>query len=130
MRLLLDTHTAVWAISDSERIPALAQRLITDPDNQVFVSAISVLEIAIKRRLGRASAPRMSAQDAIHAFVDTGFKMLDVTAAHAIAVEDLPRRHDDPFDLLLVAQALREPMRLLTHDRTLLAYSDTVIHFD
>lgn len=130
MRLLLDTHVAIWAISDSGRIPQPERRMLEDPANVVFVSAVSILEIAIKRRLGRASAPPMTTYEAMSAFASTNFAMLNVTAAHAAAVENLPLLHGDPFDRLLVAQALIEPLRLLTHDKMLASYSDTVICFD
>ena len=129
MRLLLDTHTAIWAISDSTRLPEYVLRMIADPSNESFVSAVSVLEIAIKRRLGRASAPQVSTTLALQTFAASDFAMLDVTATHAAALEDLPLLHGDPFDRLLVAQALTEPLRLLTHDRALARYSDTVIYF-
>ncbi len=129
MRLLLDTQTAIWAISDSTRLPEPILQTIANPANAIFVSAASVLEIAIKRRLGRASAPRVSTTKALQTFADSGFVMLEVTAAHAAAVETLPLPQADPFDRLLLAQALTEPLRLLTHDKTLARCSDTVIGF-
>lgn len=71
----------------------------------------------------------MTTEDALAAFAFTNLGLLDVTAAHAAAVESLPLLHGDPFDRLLIAQALHEPMRLLTHDRMLASYSDTVLCF-
>ncbi len=95
------------------------------------VSAISLWEIAIKRPLTRKGHGKMpvSAADALRYFRETGFSLLAVSADHAIAVEHLPRLHDDPFDRLLVAQALTEPLRLITGDAKVAAYSDTVILF-
>ncbi|MGH7022466.1 MAG: type II toxin-antitoxin system VapC family toxin [Caulobacteraceae bacterium] len=130
MRLLLDTHVALWATTEPERIPPAIADLIADTDNEVFVSAVSLWEIAIKRSLRRNPATMpISAADAQREFVAVDFAILNVTPEHAIAVETLPPLHGDPFDRLIVAQALTEPMRLVTHDAALSAYSDTVILF-
>ena len=104
--------------------------LIDDASNEVFIPSVTVLEIAIKTSLGRASAPPFTSKQAIDGFAAAGYRMLDVTAAHAAAVETLPHIHDDPCDRLLVAQAPTEPPRLPTHDETLARYGDTVICFD
>jgi PIN domain nuclease of toxin-antitoxin system len=129
VRLLLDTHFALWAILDSPRLPARARELIEDPDNQIVVSTASIWEIAIKHSLARGSPNDMaiSAREAIAYFHDAGFEMLDISVAHAAGVESLPALHDDPFDRMLVAQALATPLRLLTHDQKVAAYSDLVI---
>ncbi len=103
--------------------------MIADASNQVFVSAVNVWEIAVKRPLARRASPALSAEKAIAAFAAAGYTMLNVTAVHAAAVETLPLIHGDPFDRLLVAQALSEPLRLLTHDKALARYGDTVICF-
>ena len=129
MKLLLDTHVALWAVSALELLTQQGRGMIADETNQVFVSAVNIWEIAFKRPLSRRAPPAMSAQEAIAAFTVAGYTMLDVTAAHAAAVETLPLLHGDPFDRLLVAQALTEPLRLLTHDKVLARYSDTVICF-
>lgn len=126
MRLLLDTHVALWAIADDARLNTLARGLIAAPDNEVSVSAVSVWEIAIKFSLGRGDMP-ISAIQALQYFQEAGYVLLGVTAAHAAAVEALPLIHADPFDRLLVAQALAEPLRLLTHDATVARYSDSII---
>ena len=128
MNLLLDTHIAIWAMTERSRIGSDALRLIQAPDTLVFVSTVSIWEIAIKSSLGRrAGAPPFSARQALRHFAEAGFEMLDITPAHAAAVEDLPPIHADPFDRLLVAQALTEPMRLVTADKTVARYSDIVI---
>jgi PIN domain nuclease of toxin-antitoxin system len=126
VNLLLDTHVALWALTDSPRLSARARRLITDETACVWVSAASLWEIGIKHALGRGDMP-VSASDTLGWFQDSGFRLLAISAAHAAAVESLPRLHADPFDRLLVAQALHEPMRLLTHDATVARYSDTVV---
>jgi PIN domain nuclease of toxin-antitoxin system len=128
MNLLLDTHIAIWAMTDRARISHKALELIQAPGTHVFVSTASIWEIAIKSALGkRAGAPPFSGKQALQHFAEAGFEMLDITPAHAAAVEDLPPIHADPFDRLLVAQALTEPMRLVTADRIVARYSDIVI---
>jgi PIN domain nuclease of toxin-antitoxin system len=126
LNLLLDTHVALWAITDSPKLPPKARDLITSPKSTVWVSAASVWEIAIKRALGRGDMP-VSSQDAMRYFLESGYRFLPIEAEHAVAVEDLPTHHHDPFDRILVAQALVEPMRLMTHDPLVARYSDTTI---
>lgn len=126
MNLLLDTHVALWAITDSPKLVAKARQLITSPKASVWISAATIWEIAIKHRLGRGDMP-VSSQDALRYFRESGYRFLPVEPEHAVAVEDLPAHHGDPFDRILIAQALIEPMRLLTHDATVARYSDTVI---
>ncbi len=126
MNLLLDTHVALWAIADSPKLPKKARELIQSPKSSVWISAVTIWEIAIKYKLGRGDMP-ISSQDALRYFRDAGYVFLPVEPEHAVAVEDLPAHHADPFDRLLVAQALIEPMRLITHDATVAQYSDTII---
>ncbi len=126
MNLLLDTHVALWAIADSPALPAPARALIADPAHEVWVSAASVWEIAIKHSLGRGDMP-VSGEDALHYFSEAGYRLLPITPAHAAAVEALPRIHQDPFDRLLVAQARAEPLRLLTHDATVARYGPEIL---
>jgi PIN domain nuclease of toxin-antitoxin system len=123
MKLLLDTHVAIWALRTPERIGADARRLIADEGNDVVISVVTIWEIAIKRRLGdRPGRPPFSSDDAIRYFGDAGYDLLTVSPAHATAVEHLPLLHGDPFDRLLVAQALTEPLRLMSADERVLAY--------
>ncbi|WP_024538936.1 type II toxin-antitoxin system VapC family toxin [Comamonas badia] len=126
MRLLLDTHIALWAIVDDIRLPVMARGLIEGAANEVWVSAASLWEIAIKRALGRGDMP-ISSADALRYFQASGYGILSISAEHAMGVEGLPGHHQDPFDRLLIAQAMTEPMRLVTHDRHVALYSDTVI---
>lgn len=127
MNLLLDTHVALWAIADSPKLPAMARQLILSARTTVWVSVVSVWEIAIKHTLGRGDMP-LSGKRAQQYFVDSGYRLLAIEADHVLAVEDLPLHHHDPFDRLLVAQALTEPLRLMTHDTMVARYSDTIIH--
>lgn len=126
MNLLLDTHVALWAITDSPKLPQKARELIQSPKTTVWISAASVWEIAIKHGLGRGDMP-VSSQDAVRYFRESGYRFLAIEAEHAVAVEDLAAHHQDPFDRILVAQALVEPMRLMTHDPLVSLYSDTII---
>ena len=126
MNLLLDTHVALWAITDSPQLPQKARDLIQAPKTTVWVSAASIWEIAIKCGMGRGDMP-VSGQDAVHYFQESGYRFLPIDVEHALAVESLPAHHQDPFDRILVAQALVEPMRLMTHDPLVARYSDTVI---
>ena len=126
MNLLLDTHIALWAIAGSPRLPPKARALITAPDANIWVSAASLWEIAIKHTLGRGDMP-VSGQDALHWFLQSGYRVLPIEAHHAVAVEDLPAHHSDPFDRILIAQAVVEPMRLLTHDPVVALYGGPIV---
>ena len=129
MNLLLDTHIALWAVFGHKRLPAQARSMISAPENTIVVSAASIWEIAIKhaiKRKGVAAVP-ISAAEAMRLFAMAGYDMLAISPVHARAVEDLPAHHNDPFDRMLVAQALVEPFRLLTHDPVVARYSDTII---
>jgi PIN domain nuclease of toxin-antitoxin system len=111
---------------DSPRLPEKARLLILAPDNEVVVSAASVWEIAIKHGLAKKTMP-VSGVEAKSWFTRAGYTLLPVTEDHAALVEELPPHHADPFDRILIAQALDEPLRLVTHDPTVARYSDTVI---
>ncbi|HXT35138.1 MAG TPA: type II toxin-antitoxin system VapC family toxin [Chloroflexota bacterium] len=124
MRLLLDTHILLWCLGDDTALPSQARNLIADPANQISISSISLWEIAIKSRLGKLEGTI----DDIHAAVlASGFLPLPFTLDHAAAVAQLPFHHRDPFDRALIAQAHREPLYLLTHDKALAAYGRAVI---
>ena len=122
MRLLLDTHIFLWTVSDDPRLRRAARHLIEKAD-EVYVSAVSIWEVAIKVRLGKLEADPVRLVDVI---ADSGFIELPVTARHGAVVAGLPLHHHDPFDRLLVAQAISEPMYLLTADELLPPYSDLV----
>jgi PIN domain nuclease of toxin-antitoxin system len=124
--LLLDTHIALWAITDSPKLPRQARDLILDPSSEIFVSATTIWEIAIKRSVGRGNMP-VSSVEASRYFAEAGYTILPVTAAHAAATEILPLHHTDPFDRLLVAQAMTEPLKLVTHDAKLAEYGEAVL---
>lgn len=126
MNLLLDTHIALWAITDSPKLPKKARDMIESSKSSVWISAATLWEIAIKHSLRRGDMP-VSSQDALRYFRESGYRFLPVEPEHAAAVEDLATHHADPFDRILVAQALVEPMRLMTHDPMVARYNDTII---
>lgn len=126
MNLLLDTHVALWAITGSPKLPVAARELIVDSGNSVSVSAASVWEIAIKHARHPAHMP-VSGHDAARYFRAAGYRLLNVSAEHVLGLETLPQIHHDPFDRILVAQALTEPLRLVTHDHTVARYSNRII---
>ena len=122
MKLLLDTHALLWAVGAPHRLPATVYNDLTNPENEVLFSAVSIWEVAIKASLGRADFiidAALIAQEACSA----GFAELPVTAQHAAAVQALPPLHGDPFDRLLVAQALCEPAHLVTTDGQIARYA-------
>ena len=122
MRLLLDTHVFLWAVTANKRLKSSARELLSAAD-AVYISAASIWEIAFKARLGKIEADAASLVDAIDS---SGFQELPVTARHAAAVAKLPPHHSDPFDRLLLAQAFLEPLRLVTADPALTVYGGAI----
>ncbi len=125
MVLLLDTHVLLWALDTPMRLPKAIADQIGAPETAVYFSAASIWEIAIKTSLGRVNF-RYSADEIAQGARETGFVELPVTAAHGAKVANLSPHHRDPFDRLLVAQALLMPAQLLTADSALLPYSELV----
>lgn len=123
MRLLLDTQILLWITGQSDRVNAKARKAL-DSASAIYVSSASIWEIAIKSRLGKLDADPEAMISAIEA---SGFRELPVLARHTVGVAHMPLLHGDPFDRLLVAQAISETMRLLTADKNLAAYSELVI---
>ena len=129
MRLLVDTHLVLWRQTGDPRLSQRAIDLMDDHANTVDVSALSVWEVAVKhalRREGKVGLP-LSGKQFLAELRATGLTPLPITPDHAAAVDDLPLHHRDPFDRLLIAQALCEGMHLLTHDAALAVYGDRVV---
>jgi PIN domain nuclease of toxin-antitoxin system len=126
VRLLLDTHILLWALIEPNRLSAEFHAVLEDPNNEVLFSAASVWEMSIKAALGRADFQVAPAR-IVEAAQDTGFVELPVRAPAALQVAALPHHHRDPFDRLLVAQAMTEPAALYTADTQLQAYSTLVV---
>lgn len=125
MVFLLDTHVLLWALDAPERLPQGIATQIESPESKVYFSAASIWEISIKAALGKINF-HYSPEEIAQAARTTGFADLPVSAAHAAKVAQLPLHHRDPFDRLLVAQALVMPARLLTADSALTSYSELV----
>lgn len=125
MRLLLDTHVLLWALSSPERLGETARSAIEDPSNDVMFSAASIWEIAIKSALKRIEFT-VTPDKILAAAIESGFDELPVRSAAAAHVAVLPAHHRDPFDRLLVAQAITEPAILYTADPQLDVYSELV----
>lgn len=119
MRLLLDTHALLWALARPDRLPAQTSEALRDLSNEVFVSAASTWEIAIKAALGKLDGDVAAIAGEAR---NLGFTDLSVTVAHTLRVRDLEPHHRDPFDRILVAQALDEGLTIVTHDQAFGAY--------
>ena len=128
-QVILDTQTLLWVFFAPETLPAEIAEMIADSNSRVLFSAASIWELAIKRSLGRPDFlfdPTATAEKALI----TGFEELPIQSSAAARVADLPFLHRDPFDRLLVAQAIATPAYLLTSDRLLSGYSELVRTFD
>jgi PIN domain nuclease of toxin-antitoxin system len=121
VRLLLDTHVLLWAAARSNRLPRQARELLEDDGNDAYYSAASIWEIAIKVALGRKDL-RIDLAALLAALPAVGLVELPVTGAHAAGVARLPPIHRDPFDRLLIAQSIAEPLTLVTNDAILGRY--------
>jgi PIN domain nuclease of toxin-antitoxin system len=121
MRLLLDTHLLLWALSSPEKLTKRARQRIES--SEVYASAASIWEISIKSALGKLEA---DPNEVLAGVEPAGFSHLTIVGGHVAKVAELPPVHKDPFDRLLVAQARFEPMILLTDDEVLRAYGDLV----
>lgn len=121
MRLLLDTHLLLWAAGLPERLSGEARALIEAAENELLFSAASLWEIAIKRGLGRADF-QVDVRLLRRGLLDNGYSELTINSEHAIAVDSLPSLHKDPFDRILVAQAMVAGITLLTSDALVAQY--------
>ena len=121
MKLLLDTQVLLWAAGNSRRLTASARKLLNDPANDLVFSAASLWEITIKNSLGRKDF-RVEPRVLRRGLLDNGYTELPVTSQHAVGADGLPDIHRDPFDRLLLAQALSEGITLVTGDAVLATY--------
>ncbi|MEO8299442.1 MAG: type II toxin-antitoxin system VapC family toxin [Burkholderiales bacterium] len=125
MKLLLDTHLLLWAAGAPGRLSPTARALIESLEHEVIFSAASLWEVTIKSGLGREDF-QVEARVLRRSLLDNGYTELPITSAHAVAVGSLPALHRDPFDRLLVAQALTEGITLLTADALVAQYPGPV----
>lgn len=122
MRILLDTHIYLWCLNDDKRLTKSARTLIEQAEN-VFVSSAAIWEMIIKSKLKKLD---VDIDKAINAISQSGFEELPITIKHATSLQHLDNIHRDPFDRIMVAQAICEPLRFLTSDKILKSYSDLI----
>ena len=124
MKLLIDTHVLLWSLAEPERLDAEAQRILADPHNEVLVSIVCLWEIALKKRIGKLQAEIGLIVEGIE---EQGFGRLAIEDRHLETLLGLPSRHRDPFDHLLIAQAITEEAAFVTGDRLAALYPVQVI---
>ncbi|PYV61020.1 MAG: PIN domain nuclease [Acidobacteria bacterium] len=127
MKYLLDTVVWVWSVHSAERINKVGFDILESGDEEVYFSAASIWELSIKLRLGKLSLPEPPARYIPKRLGQQGIRTLSVTPTHALRVYDLPTHHHDPFDRLLIAQALTEEMVILTADRAFEKYQTQLV---
>jgi PIN domain nuclease of toxin-antitoxin system len=125
MKFLLDTHLLLWTAGDPKRLSAKARKLINEPASELFFSAASLWEIAIKRGLGRDDF-KVDACLLRRGLLDNGYSELPIGSEHAVAIDSLPPIHKDPFDRMLISQAMVEGITLLTSDAVVAQYPGAV----
>ena len=127
MKILLDTHILLWAAGQPERLSTRARAVLSDTQNALLFSPASLWEIAIKRELGRRdfdADPRVLRRG----LLDNGYEEIAIRSEHAVAINDLPPIHKDPFDRMLIAQATIEGVTLITSDRLVARYPGPIQH--
>jgi PIN domain nuclease of toxin-antitoxin system len=125
VKLLLDTHLLLWAAGQPEKLSLVARDLFEDQGNELLFSAASIWEVAIKAGLGRHDF-RVEPRLLRRGLLDNGYREVPVTSAHAVALDNLPPIHKDPFDRILVAQAQVEGVLLVTSDKAVSQYPGTI----
>lgn len=134
MKILLDTHILLWAITEDSKLPIKAEEFITSPENETFYSSISIWEVAIKRSKHPNGIVNLSPQELVNLCKASGISALPLEVEHVYALETLSRsedapQHHDPFDRILLAQAKAEGMNFLTHDELMRGYNEPCIIF-
>lgn len=127
MKYLLDTMVWIWALDAYERLNAKARQVLEEPEDELYLSPVTTWELSIKMRIGRLEFPGTPASSVPAFMAQQGVRPLLLTHAHAAKVYDLPPRHKDPFDRMLIAQALVEKMTILTADRAFRKYEVPVL---
>ena len=125
-RLLLDTHLLLWAALFPDRLPKNASRVMKDADNTLYFSTASIWEMSIKLTRARKDL-EIDIRQWRAGMLDNGYQELEITSAHAMSVRDLPDIHKDPFDRLLLSQAMREDLTLVTADEILATYPGPIL---
>jgi PIN domain nuclease of toxin-antitoxin system len=127
MKYLLDTHTFLWWNLDDPQLSDKARKIIANGENEIFISAASAWEIAIKTAKGRLTLPEEPAQYLANRMSEYHFQALPIQISHAVRVYELPDHHADPFDRLLIAQCQLEDMPLISRDKDIQTYDLEVI---
>ena len=123
MRILLDTHTLLWAAFDEDSLSPRARRILQSPRNEIIVSAASAWEVATKYRLGKLDFAQDLAENFVSEVTAAGYQLLPISPEHAVRAGLLPGDHKDPFDRMLAAQAIHENLPLLSNDSRLDVFS-------
>ncbi|MBF2057873.1 MAG: type II toxin-antitoxin system VapC family toxin [Cyanobacterium sp. T60_A2020_053] len=123
MKFLLDTHILLWWLGDEAKLSPQIRAVICHPENMIFVSAATVWEMSIKKSLGKLFVPN----NLLEKLKDNYFRVLDITAEHGLKVTDLPLHHKDPFDRMLIAQAMIEDLTIITLDTKFPLYDITLL---
>jgi PIN domain nuclease of toxin-antitoxin system len=126
MRFLVDTRVLIWALEGSAKLSQKARKLLSDPENEHWVSAASVWEIAIKASIGKLSLS-LPLRDLERGLRSAGFQILDISVRHAAAIPGIAIPHNDPFDRMLLAQCEVETLRLMSSDRALMSIPVVVV---
>ena len=127
MRILLDTHVLIWAATEPERLSSACREAIEDGANEVYVSSVSAWEIAIKQSLGKLELPRPAEEWLPEVVRASGFEALGVDLESALRVRGMPWHHRDPFDRLLIAQAVQQRLTFATRDAKLAEYGIAIL---
>jgi PIN domain nuclease of toxin-antitoxin system len=123
VRILLDTHTLLWAAFDEDSLSPRARRILQSPRNEIIVSAASAWEVATKYRLGKLDFAQDLAENFVSEVTAAGYQLLPISPEHAVRAGLLPGDHKDPFDRMLAAQAIHENLPLLSNDSRLDVFS-------
>jgi PIN domain nuclease of toxin-antitoxin system len=123
MKYLLDTHTFLWFINGDKALSATAQSLIEDPSNEIFLSIASIWEMAIKVSLGKLTMPQPFTEFVLKEMQENNINLINISPEHAGFVATLPFHHRDPFDRLIIAQALSEKIAIIGSDTIFDSYS-------
>ncbi len=126
MRYLIDTQILIWLIGISDKLPNSIFKLLTNPKNEIFVSAVSVWEIAIKTSIGKLTFP-FEVKYLITEIGNLKINILDINCVHLIKVAELPFHHKDPFDRLIISQAMIEHLPLISSDKSFNKYEIEII---
>ena len=128
MRYLIDTHVCLWAISDSDKLSNNVAEILSNPNNEIYISKISLFEIVIKIRVGKLPDFKVTIPELIKSILETGFKLLPIETDHfaSYALFEFSDQHRDPFDRLILATAKFEELNLITKDEKLNLYNKTV----